>query len=142
MREAILDHFSEMEEKDIQLEVRIPDTEVSCAFDRKQMGRVFSNLLSNAVRYNPAGTRLRVSLETHADGLLLEFADNGIGIPEHLRSVIFDPFVRGDKARSNEGGTGLGLAIAYKIVSLHQGSLQLLGTAEECTIFRIRLPYF
>ncbi|SDL48993.1 Signal transduction histidine kinase [Paenibacillus jilunlii] len=142
MRTAILDHFSEIEEKELELEVRIPDTEVRYAFDRKQMSRVFSNLLSNAVRYNPAGTRLRVTLETHADGLWLEFADNGSGIPEHLRSVIFDPFVRGDQARSNAGGTGLGLAIAYKIVSLHQGSLQLLGTAEERTIFRIILPDF
>ncbi|MEK8212856.1 sensor histidine kinase [Paenibacillus sp. FSL L8-0463] len=140
MRETILDHLSEIEDKGIELEVGIPEAVVLYPFDRKQMGRVFSNLIANAVRYNPAGTRLRITLEVQPDGLYLEFADNGNGIPAHTQSIIFEPFVRGDKARSNDGGTGLGLAIAQKIVHLHQGSIQLLGTTEETTIFHIFLP--
>lgn len=140
MREIILEYFSEIEEKGIDLEVGIQEEEVIYSFDRQQMGRVISNLISNAVRYNPAGTRLRITLDVQPNGILMEIADNGSGIPEHLQSIIFEPFVRGDKARGNDGGTGLGLAIAKKIVGLHNGSLQLLSTEDEITLFRISLP--
>ncbi|MCD9023120.1 HAMP domain-containing sensor histidine kinase [Cohnella silvisoli] len=140
MREIILEHFSEIEEKGIELEIEIPEEEVIYSFDREQLGRVISNLISNAVRYNPAGTRLRTTLRDQLDGIFMEIADDGSGIPLHLQSIIFEPFVRGDKARGNDGGTGLGLAIAQKIVGLHNGSLQLLSTQEEITIFRIFLP--
>ncbi|MMZ56841.1 Osmolarity sensor protein EnvZ [compost metagenome] len=64
--------------------------------------------------------------------------DNGIGIAEELKEGIFQPFVRGDKARTGEG-TGLGLAIAKKAVELHGGKL-LLKSEPGKTVFEVILP--
>lgn len=104
------------------------------------------NLLANAVKYSPAGTRVRVSvapttLDDHAPGVEIEVADEGPGIaPEHLPRL-WERFYRVDKARSREqGGTGLGLSIVRHIALVHGGRVSVVSTPGLGSRFRVAFP--
>lgn len=141
IRQITAEFYDEMEEKNYDLDIRIPEKDIIIKFDKKIMNRAVSNLLSNALKYNPEGTRLRIEVKETSDAAILEIGDNGSGIPDHIKDTIFDPFVRGDEARKSDGGTGLGLAIAKKIVEKHDGSLELyINRNGEKTTFSINLP--
>ena len=122
LRENIATLYAEFEENGIELEIDIPERAFPCEMDKVQMGRAVTNILTNAVRYNEKGTRVRVSLN---EDYQLCIADNGTPIEDELAEHIFEPFSRGDKTRSTRGGSGLGLSISSKIVGMHGGELRL-----------------
>lgn len=104
-------------------------------------GRIIQNLADNAIRYNPSGTTVSVCLTVQNEMVIIDFSDDGVGIPEHLAQDIFKPFVRVDDSRSSEtGGSGLGLSIAKKIALLHGGNLILLQAGQKGCTFRITIP--
>jgi len=77
----------------------------------------------------------------HPGMIEIRFKDNGIGIPRELREQIFEPFVKGDPARSSEnGGTGLGLAIVRKVMEAHGGSIRLATENTVGSEFVLFLP--
>ena len=82
-----------------------------------------------------------MKLEQVPGAVLLEIADNGEGIPGHLRKDLFSPFVVGDRSRSR-GGSGLGLAISQKIIQAHGWTIRLAEEKMEDggTVFEIRMP--
>lgn len=122
LRENIALLYADFEEKDIALQVEIPETSFIYEMDRIQLGRAVTNILSNALRHNEKGVKVRVCLQE--DGRIY-IGDNGEKIEDALAEHIFEPFYRGDPARSTQGGTGLGLGIAAKIVEMHGGRLRL-----------------
>lgn len=124
LRDMAAEHYEQMEDKGLELELHIPQDKVMHMLDRKEMTRAVSNILGNAIRHNPPGTSVFVGLYDMPDSIGIVIADNGTGIPEEIRQVIFDPFVKADCSRSGSG-TGLGLAIAEKIVKKHGGTLVL-----------------
>jgi two-component system heavy metal sensor histidine kinase CusS len=105
--------------------------------DRLMLRRALSNLLSNALRYTPAGASVQVLLAQHGDRAELQVQNPGEAIaPEHLAHV-FERFYRADAARASASGegTGLGLAITQAIVLAHQGSIRVTsGNALTCFI--------
>ena len=132
--------YEQIEEKDMDLDLILPEKQIILSFDRKELGRAVMNIVYNAIKYNPSGTKLRIQISEDENKVLLKIADNGTGIPEGLKDSIFEPFVRGDSSRKSDGGTGLGLAIAKKIVEGHGGTLTLdTNVGEEKTIFTISL---
>jgi len=139
LRERLADVYGEVEQKDFLLHVSIPSHDVFAQYDPELLSRVIQNLASNALSYNPKGTHLRVELFDHEQGVSIEIADTGQGIPRELWTTIFDPFVRGDLARTHTGGTGLGLAIALKNTEKMGGSLTLRSEGSEASIFTIHL---
>jgi PAS domain S-box-containing protein len=107
--------------------------------DTNLFNHILSNLLGNAVRYSPAGTKISVTLDIGAQAFSLTVADEGIGIPEAERERVFEPFARG----SNVGqinGTGLGLNIVKRYTELMGGRIELLRT-ERGAAFRVNLPW-
>ncbi len=107
--------------------------------DPARLHQVVANLLDNAARHNPQpGSRIDVTARrlVPGGGLLLEVADQGPGIAEHLRDHVFERFTRGG---ADDGGTGLGLAIARWAVELHGGSIAVVGGPPGCRI-RVSLP--
>ena len=86
------------------------------------MTRVITNILNNALKYNDTGTKVSVTLD---EEYRICIADTGRNIEPELAEHIFEPFSRGDKARSTRGGSGLGLSIARKIVEMHGGKIWL-----------------
>ncbi|WP_340023474.1 HAMP domain-containing sensor histidine kinase [Paenibacillus sp. FSL K6-1096] len=141
LREIIADTYGEIEQKDFELHLQVPEEEVYAHYDPELFASVINNLIGNALAYNPEGTRIRVSVIPEETDIRVEIADNGIGIPKELWSTIFDPFVRGDEARTTaSGGTGLGLSIAKKNVEKMEGTLLLESREGEPTVFVIRIP--
>ena len=113
--------YADFEDREMELVLEIPEEKVPFEMDRLQLGRAVTNLLTNAVRYGKAGGRVLVRLQEYE----LTVADEGASIDPDFAAHIFEPFARGDKARSSKGGSGLGLGIAKKIVEMHGGRLVL-----------------
>ena len=113
--------------------------------DRDQLVRLFTNLISNAIQYTPAGTVI-VTLDTaqwqNQKAYRVAVCDTGIGIAKELQPQVFDRFYRVDKARSRREGTGsgLGLAIAKAIITNHQGQIQLASQPGKGTTVTTTLP--
>ena len=94
--------------------------------NRSMIEELLYNLCSNAIRYNKPNGTVEVSVNETEEGVLLQVADTGIGIPEKHQERIFERFYRVDKSRSKErGGTGLGLAIVKHIVAEHGAKISL-----------------
>lgn len=130
--------YTDFEEKRMALVTEITEEEMPLKMDSLQLGRAVTNLLTNALRYGKEGGRVLVRLSDYE----LTVADEGEPIDSDLAAHIFEPFTRGDKARSTQGGSGLGLGIAKKIVEMHGGSLVLDMCGDEgyTKAFRMRFP--
>jgi signal transduction histidine kinase len=99
------------------------------------------NLLDNALRYTPAGGRVRVRVGPAEGRARLSVADTGIGIPSRDLPRVFERFYRVDRARSREtGGTGLGLAIARHVAEQHGGTIEAESELGRGTTFTLTLP--
>ncbi|NUS37716.1 MAG: phosphate regulon sensor histidine kinase PhoR [Lysobacter sp.] len=92
----------------------------------RELHSAFSNLVSNAVRYTPAGGSIRIRFAREGDGAVLAVEDSGVGIPASHLPRLTERFYRVSTSRSREsGGTGLGLAIVKHVLGLHQGRLEI-----------------
>ena len=141
LRQACGELLPTLEQAGFGYDFDIPDEPIFSLLDTGQMSRVFHNLADNAVRYNPKGTMIAISLSEEPSHAAIVFKDNGIGIPADMVQSIFKPFVRVDGSRNSEtGGTGLGLSIAQKIVQAHEGSIELETAMNQGCTFRVTLP--
>jgi signal transduction histidine kinase len=109
--------------------------------DRDALKRAVANLLENAVRLAPAGSRIRLATGSEDDRAWIAVADEGPGIAPEDQDRVFDRFWRADKARSRaDGGTGLGLAIVRQIAESHGGQVRLQSKPGVGSSFVIWLP--
>ncbi|MFM9986292.1 MAG: sensor histidine kinase [Flavobacteriales bacterium] len=117
-------------EKEITLRLRRENERpIMVEADASRIEQVFTNLLVNSINYGKQGGETRVRFYDMGDNLLIEVADNGLGIAiEHLPRI-FERFYRVDKSRSrNEGGSGLGLAICKHIIEAHNQTISVRST--------------
>ncbi|CAN5490835.1 hypothetical protein BH11ACT8_BH11ACT8_18710 [soil metagenome] len=123
---------------DVRLDV--PDR-LTLDVDEQRIRQVLDNLLSNAVKYSLSPGAVRVSMRRETDAVVLEVADDGIGVPSGEVTKVFDRFFRGASAvRCEVAGTGLGLNIVRSIVEAHGGSVTLDSEVGRGSTFRVRLP--
>jgi heavy metal sensor kinase len=109
--------------------------------DPARLKQVIVNLLDNAIKYTPAGGRVRLSVRPEQGFALLEVADDGIGIPAEALPQVFNRFFRVDGSRSREqGGAGLGLAIVKSICAAHGADIEVVSTVGRGSTFRLRQP--
>ena len=128
------------EDKQIQLETRL-SPQVKVQGDRYRLKQVLLNLIDNAIKYCPAGTRIQIRLAPADSGCVLEVKDNGPGIPRGEIERLFDRFYRIDKARSREiGGSGLGLSICKSICEGHGGRIEAESDLGRGSTFQVTLP--
>jgi signal transduction histidine kinase len=106
--------------------------------DRDRIDQVLGNLIGNAVRFTPAGGRIRVGAERDGGLVRISVADSGSGIDEVDLPHVFDRFWQAK--RSREGGAGLGLAIARGIVAAHGGDMWVESEREGGSTFFFTLP--
>jgi signal transduction histidine kinase len=106
--------------------------------DRDQLFQVVVNLLDNALKYAPAGSEVATRLQECDEGVVLEIADYGPGIPEADRERVFDRFQRLETHRGSPG-VGLGLSLVRAIVHRHGGRIALLDSAPGLRV-RVILP--
>jgi signal transduction histidine kinase len=123
---------------DHQIEVRAPDR-LSGVWDNERIRQVMTNLISNATKYSPAGTCVRVTLREAGQAVHLSVADEGVGIAPDQIGQLFEPFSR--LGREQEAtGTGLGLYITKGIVEAHGGRIWVESAVNQGSTFYVELP--
>lgn len=129
-------------EKELSLSFKVDRaSEYWIQADRDQLSRLFTNLISNAIKYTPEQGEITVELISTKSGLQTKVIDTGIGIPEDEIAKLFDRFYRVDPARTKAtGGSGLGLAIAQAIVENHHGQIQIESQVQHGTTVTVILP--
>jgi PAS domain S-box-containing protein len=125
-----------------ELQVEKVSEDVWVRGDRVRLPQVFSNILSNAVRYTPPGGRIRVRIERENGHGVVSITDTGVGIPAAMLQRIFDLFVQVDRSyESTGGGLGIGLSLSKRLISMHGGSIEAHSTgAGQGSEFIVRLP--
>lgn len=124
----------------VDVRAELPPDLAPARANPEQLQRVLFNLIQNAIRHTPADGSVVVRAEPVGDGVEIEVADTGSGIPEADRRHVFDPFFQGgDRRARTDGGAGLGLAIAAAIVEAHGGRIWV-ADAEQGTRVRFLLP--
>lgn len=123
------------------VEIVVDRSDARLTADRRLLDMVLDNLVSNAVRYTPAGGQVTLSAKRDRDRLTIAVADTGIGIaPEH-QARVFDRLYRVDSARARaSGGSGLGLAIAQRAARALGGHIELSSRLGHGTEFRLVVP--
>ncbi|HSI53217.1 MAG: 7TM diverse intracellular signaling domain-containing protein [Ramlibacter sp.] len=108
-------------------------------YDEKLLRHIFSNLLSNALKYSPGGGKVGFKVRREGDATVFQVADQGIGIPPEEVSHLFESFHRASNVGAIQG-TGLGLAIVKNAVEMHGGAIEVDSRLGEGTTFTVRLP--
>ena len=122
----------------VELKIELPDDLPGVCADTTQIGHVFSNLLSNALRYTAPGGSITVSAMPEEQMVRFSVTDTGSGIPHQFMQRIFEQFFRVPDQKS-ETGAGLGLAIAKEIVEAHGGNINVESQEGEGTTFSFTL---
>ena len=105
------------------------------------LDRIFSNLISNAIKYTPEGGKVEVTVGEQLGKAVVTVSDTGIGIPLHELSDLWVDFFRASNARrSGIPGTGLGLSIVKQLVNHFSGTVEVRSTEGKGTIFKVMLP--
>jgi len=107
-------------------------------WDRDRLAQLVSNLVGNALQHSAPDSIVKVTVRDDDEYAAIEVNNTGSAIPAEQLAHIFDPFHRGEKARST--GLGLGLYIVERIVHAHGGSIAVRSTHDEGTTFEVRLP--
>lgn len=125
-----------------QIAVEVDELEeISLFLDKKWTTEAISNVLDNAVKYSPAGSRIFVRVWKLFNFVRVEIEDQGIGIPKREWNQIFRRFYRGDSDFvKKEDGTGIGLYLARKIIEEGGGTISVRQAKEKGSIFVIQLP--
>lgn len=136
---GVIHEVVEADPRGHDIALKVAGAAVAAPTDPRLLHHIVANLLTNAVRYSPAGSAIQVSLLATETGFAVEVADEGIGVPEHERERIFEPFVRGSNV-GEIGGTGLGLHIVRMQAELMGGNIRYFPrTRGSC--FRLDLPF-
>lgn len=125
-----------MEEKKMKLEFM--DESKYLVRANPILEEAFYNLISNAVKYSPAKTKITLGVEDQGTHWQVSVRDEGEGVPDEFKKAIFERFERGGKRGVK--GTGLGLAIVKRIVDLHNGEVWVEDNSPRGSAFKVRLP--
>jgi len=142
MLTAVVDAMGpQVAEKDLSLDCAVPTDLPKIEVVPQNLEQVFTNLISNAVKYTLPRGSVTVSAEATADHVRVQVVDTGIGIPERSLPKVFDRFYRvKDKRTRDESGTGLGLAIVKNIIDAHLGTVEVASEEEKGTTVTVSLP--
>lgn len=142
LNEALEQIQSSAQAKHHTLQFQFDESPVFIQGDLTRLIQIFSNLLSNAVRYTPPSGLISLRTEIRNGKVFISVADNGDGIPETLAPHIFDLFTQGARTSDrSQGGLGLGLPLVKSLVELHAGKVTLFSEgAEKGSVFTVELP--
>jgi signal transduction histidine kinase len=142
LADLLMEVITEFENQPPGVRAEDLETPVAVRVDPVQVKIVFKNILTNAIKYSrPASGPVIVSVVVRPTDLIVQIADNGIGIPQDELPFIFEPFYRVDKSRRHDtGGFGLGLSLCKTIMEAHQGSIEIQSTLDAGTTVCLYFP--
>ncbi|MCS4484766.1 HAMP domain-containing histidine kinase [Gleimia sp. 6138-11-ORH1] len=127
--------------REVEVISAMPWDELIIEADKDQISQVQTNIISNIVRYTPAGSPVEIVIDRTDEMAILEFRDHGPGISAENQERVFGRFYRVDKSRSREsGGSGLGLSIVSSIMGLHAGKASISSTFGGGVTVRLEFP--
>jgi signal transduction histidine kinase len=131
-----------IEQRQHSLEVELPANPVYVDGDQVRLIQIFANLLDNATRYSPNGSRIAIGAQLDSTGVLVKVSDNGSGIDREMLPFVFDLFVHGKRPTTpGEGGLGIGLSLAKRLTEMHGGSMTAYSAGQgRGSEFSVRLP--
>jgi signal transduction histidine kinase/DNA-binding response OmpR family regulator len=129
------------ESKDITISVKSEKPDLHGYFDKEKLEKIFINIISNALKFTPAGGKVSVNITNIDNKVIVRVKDTGIGIPESETGKLFNRFYQVDNSHTREfSGTGIGLALANELTELHKGKISVASKEGEWTEFTIELP--
>ena len=108
--------------------------------DQQRIIQVLENLISNAVKYSPAGSRIAISTGHNGDYALVSIVDQGIGMTEEQVVRVFDKFYRADASNTAVKGLGMGMSIVQNIIQAHDGTIDITSVPGDGTTVTFALP--
>ncbi len=126
--------------KKIKLESRLPEDDVYISADTENLRQVLLNLGGNAIKFSPDESTVTFRLDMAENGVVFSVEDQGPGVPEAERELIFKKYYRAEGVRMDKDGAGLGLAICRKIVEAHGGHMWVDCGIEDGCAFRFFIP--
>jgi PAS domain S-box-containing protein len=135
----LVDEVQSATERRCPIELSLAAIPAEIQADKRLLRHIFTNLLTNAVKYSDRGRIVRFKMECDEGEIVYVIRDQGIGIPEADRAWLFNAFHRGHNV-SDRPGTGLGLVIVKRCVDLHGGSIFVESKLGEGTAVTVRLP--
>jgi two-component system phosphate regulon sensor histidine kinase PhoR len=142
--DAAADLAAELGVRRQAIEITVARDAAAVEGDPAKLHDVLRNLIENAIKHAPEGSRITLAATRRGDVVVLSVADEGPGIPEADLPRVFARFYRVDKARSRDGrdpgGTGLGLSIVKHLIELHGGTVKAANRAGGGAMFSVELP--
>ena len=135
----LVDEVLSATERRCPIELSLGEIPTEIRADKRLLRHIFTNLLTNAVKYSDHGRVVWFEMERDETEIVCAIRDHGIGIPEADRACLFDAFHRGRNV-SDRPGTGLGLVIVKRCIDLHGGSILVESKLGEGTAVTVRLP--
>lgn len=125
--------------KDIDLVQDIADIKMN--IDQQRIAQSLANLFSNAIKFSPRGSKIKINAKETTDSTIVSITDNGIGMSEKQMASIFDP-TKTTSTPGTEGeiGTGYGLPLVAQIIEFHNGKINVTSSPNEGTTFTISFP--
>lgn len=108
--------------------------------DGLSLSEAFGNIIGNAIKYSPDGSRVAVNVTEDESDVLISVTDQGVGIDKEDLPHIFDGFFRGKSGQAVASGHGIGLAVSRQVIEAHNGSIAVQSELGKGTTFTIRLP--
>jgi len=123
-----------------ELRLSVPAEPVVVVCDATRVAQVLENLVSNAIKYSPAGGAVDVTIAAGAEEVVISVGDTGPGIEPGMLEAIFEPFRRVSPSKDVLPGVGLGLSICRRIVVAHGGRIDVVSKPGQGTTFQVHLP--
>ncbi len=140
IRRSILTFEQRIEEKQLEVNIRLSDSKLFVWADEDRISQVITNLIDNAVKFTPPGGELKVWTQTADNKVYVSVADTGEGIPVEDQPYVFERFFKVDKSHSqSKPGTGIGLSIVKRIISQHGEKITLQSVPGKGTAFTFSL---
>jgi len=141
VREAIENNQQLAKSHNVEIEIKTPDSLPEIMGDKRRIGVVADNILSNAVKYTENKGSVEISIKQKENFIIICIKDNGVGIPKYQQDQIFQKFFRSDNAsRYKESGTGLGLYIAKNVIEQSGGDIWFESKENIGSTFCFSMP--
>ncbi len=139
--DVVDDCFGLAHENDVTIASRVPQSLPEIDADEGRLKQVMVNLLSNVVKFSDTGTEITITAEVTDQGIVVQVADQGVGVSDEAMPQLFERFYRADNSTTRESeGTGIGLYISKQIVEAHDGSIWIKSELGKGSTVSFSLP--